>query len=103
MVLSDFVIGDFRVFLGVTLALGGLASFAAGRAVARAWRPLWLLPLYALYLAAAMRFLCWSLFQEPLFAPLPALAAYGWSLFVQGASWFAAHRALMRRQYPWMA
>jgi hypothetical protein len=97
-----FVIGDWRVFVGVTLVLGGLASFASGRAVARAWRPLWLLPLYALLLAAAIRFLHWSLFREPLAALPAALIAYGWSLAVQGLSWRLAHGALMRRQYPFL-
>jgi len=98
--LTAFATGDLRVFIGVTLVLGGLASFASGRAVARAWRPLWLLPLYGLLLALAMRFLHWALFQESL-APLPALAAYGWSLAAQGVAWLLARRAMMRRQYPW--
>ena len=49
---ESFIIGDRRVFIGVTLVLGGLAAFASGRAVARAWRPLWLLPLYGLLLAS---------------------------------------------------
>ena len=97
-----FVVGDIRVFIGVTLILGGLASFASGRAVALAWRPLWLLPLYGLPLAFAMRFLQWSLFGEPLAAPLAALAAFGWSLAVQGLAWRVAHGALVKRQYPWL-
>ncbi|MCW2273980.1 hypothetical protein GJ654_07705 [Rhodoblastus acidophilus] len=101
--MTDFWIGDWRVFVGVTLVLGGLASLASGRAVARAWRPPTLLLLYGLFLAAAMRFLHWSLFQEPLFAPYAALLAYAWSLFAQGLSWLVAHRARMRRQYPWIA
>ena len=100
--MTDFVFGDIRVFIGVTLVLGGLASFASGRAVALSWRPLWLLALYGLPLAFAMRFLHWSLFGEPLGAPLAALLAYGWSLAVQGASWRVAHRAQRARQYPWL-
>jgi len=99
---ETFLIGDPRVFIGVTLVLGGLASFASGRAVALTWRPLWLLALYGLPLAFAMRFLQWSLFGEPLAAPFPALIAYGWSLAIQGLSWRATHGALVRRQYPWL-
>ncbi len=97
-----FVIGDPSVFIGVTLVLGGLASLAAGRAVALSWRPLWLLPLYGLPLAFAMRFLQWSLFGEPLSAPFAALLAYAWTLFAQGAAWHFVHRALVARQYPWL-
>jgi hypothetical protein len=98
----EFILGDPRVFIGVTLILGGLASFAAGRAVAKNWKPLWLLPLYGLPLAFALRFLCWSLFGEPLDAPVAALIAYGWSLFAQGVAWRVTHNALVRRQYPWL-
>ena len=100
---ETFVIGDPRVFIGVTLALGGLASHAAGRAVALSWRPLWLLALYGLPLAFAMRFLQWSLFGEPLGAPTAALIAYGWTLLVQGVAWRRVHDALVKKQYPWLA
>jgi hypothetical protein len=99
----DFIIGDPRVFVGVTLILGGLASFAAGRAVARNWRPLGLLALYGLPLAFAMRFLHWSLFGEPLAAPMAALIAYAWTLCAQGVAWRITHAALVKRQYPWLA
>jgi hypothetical protein len=99
---ADFIMGDPRVFVGVTLILGGLASLASGRAVARTWRPLWLLPLYGLPLAFALRFLHWSLFGEPLGAPVAALIAYGWTLCAQGLSWRITHGALVKRQYPWL-
>jgi hypothetical protein len=98
-----FIVGDVRVFVGVTLILGGLASFASGRAMALAWRPLWLLPLYGLPLGFAMRFLHYALFGEPLAAPLAALAAYFWSLAVQGLAWRLIHGGLVKRQYPWLA
>jgi hypothetical protein len=100
---SDFIIGDPRVFIGVTLVLGGLASIASGRAVAKTWRPLWLLTLYGVPLAFALRFLHWSLFDEPLAAPVAALIAYGWTLSAQVMAWRVAHVALVRRQYPWLA
>ncbi len=98
----QFVLGDPRVFAGVVLILGGLASVASGRAVALGWRSLWLMPLYGLPLAFAMRFLCWSLFGEPLAAPLAALLAYGWTLCAQGVAWRLTHAALVKRQYPWL-
>jgi hypothetical protein len=99
--LTEALFGDWRVFVGVTLVLGGLASIASGRAVALAWRSPLLLLFYGLPLAAAMRFLHWSLFQEPLGDPYAALAAYLWTLAIQGLSWRLAHAAMMRRQYPW--
>jgi hypothetical protein len=99
----NFVIGDPRVFVGVTLILGGLASVASGRAVALGWRWLWLMPLYGLPLAFALRFLCWSLFGEPLAAPFAALIAWGWAVFAQALAWRLTHAALVKRQYPWLA
>lgn len=98
-----YVIGDAKVFFGVTLVLGGLAAFASGRSVARGWRPPALLALYAVPLAFATRFLHWSLFGEPIFAPAPALIAYSYALAVEGLGWRLAHDALVRRQYPWLA
>jgi len=97
----DLFIGDPRVFIGVTLILGGLGAFASGRAVARSWRPVWLLALYALPLACALRFLHWSLFGENIGAPLAALLAYGWVLAVEALAWRLMRAAMMRRQYPW--
>jgi hypothetical protein len=99
---ETFLFGDMRVFIGVTMILGGLASFAAGRALALSWKPLGLLPLYGLPLAFATRFLHWALFGEPLAAPIAALIAYGWVLAVQGVAWRLVHGALVRRQYPWL-
>lgn len=93
--------GDLRVFIGVTLTLGGLGAFAAGRAVARSWRPVWLLALYALPLTFALRFLQWSLFGENIGAPLAALLAFGWVLLVEAMAWRLTRAAMMRRQYPW--
>jgi hypothetical protein len=102
LLVSDFLIGDWRVFLGITLVLGGLASFASGRAAARSWRSTAILFAYGLPLAFAMRFLHWSLFGEPLAAPYAALLAYGWSLAAQFAAWRFTHAAMMQRQYPWL-
>jgi hypothetical protein len=53
---------SFGVFLLVTVCLGGAAAFMTGRAIASTWRPVWQLPTYLLLLAAAARFLHFSLF-----------------------------------------
>ena len=64
------------IFLGLTLALGGAAAAAAGRALALTWRPFWMVPAYGLALAAGVRFLHYALYEEPLLsAPLFALDA----------------------------
>lgn len=49
----------------LTVLLGGAAAFAAGRAVARSWRPANRLVLYAALLGAAFGFLDYALFENP--------------------------------------
>jgi uncharacterized protein DUF6867 len=57
-----------RDFLLVTIALGGGAAALTGRAIAATWRPWWHVILFALLLAAAVRFLHFALFGDPLFS-----------------------------------
>jgi hypothetical protein len=52
-------------FLLVVVALGGAAAFAAGRALAQTWRPVWQAFAYAAALAAAAGFLQYVLFADP--------------------------------------
>jgi hypothetical protein len=54
---------DVLVWLAVTIALGGPAAIATGRAIARGWRPLGRAVLFMIPLAAAADFLCHALFQ----------------------------------------
>jgi hypothetical protein len=49
-------------FFFVTVLAGGGAAFMIGRAAAQGWKPFWQAGLYALLLAAAVRFLHWGLF-----------------------------------------
>ncbi len=65
-------------FLVATLGLGGLAAFAAGRALAHAWRPFSLCLAASALLAAVAGFLHYALFAEsalPIGAIGAALAA----------------------------
>lgn len=51
-------------FVLVTVLLGGAAAYAAGRALAQTWRPLWQAFAYAAALAAVAGFLHYVLFSE---------------------------------------
>ena len=64
-------------FLLVTAALGGAASFAAGRALAQTWRPFWQAFAYSGALAAAAGFLHYVLFAEPAIPGARILALLG--------------------------
>lgn len=68
-----FDLRSVLVFIGLSVIIGGAASFSAGRALARRWRPLWQAFVSALLIAAMVRFLHYALFGEPLLS----LARYG--------------------------
>ncbi|PHP66051.1 hypothetical protein CSC94_15705 [Zhengella mangrovi] len=59
----------FFEFFVVTCVLGGGAAWMTGRAVANTWKPMASFGLYILLLAAAVRFIHFSLFQGSLIAP----------------------------------
>lgn len=56
----------FGEFLLVTILLAGGAAWMTGRATARTWSPYWQLVLYLVLLAAATRFIHFSLFNGTL-------------------------------------
>ena len=90
------------VFVLVTLIMGGAAAVATGRAIATTWRSFWQVPLYTVLLAAVVRFLQYSLFQQPL-TSLPNFAADAAILFVIAALGHQRARARqMTAQYPWV-
>lgn len=51
-------------FLFVTVIFGGGAAYLAGRALARNWRPFWLVVFYMALFGCAVRFLHWGLFMD---------------------------------------
>src|SRR5262245_1937609 len=57
---------SFGVFVLVTLAMGGGAAWASGRAIAATWRPWWQIVAYMLILAGAVRFIHFALFDGTL-------------------------------------
>ena len=57
------------IFLLVTVALGGSASWLAGRAIAANWQPWWHVVGFMLLIGAAVRFLQMSVFGGTLLSP----------------------------------
>ena len=84
---SDSPYGLFT-FILITLVLGGAGAWATGRAVAKTWRPIATLAPYMLFLAAAVRFLHYALYGEPLLS-LP--------LFISALSGRRRRRARLSR------
>lgn len=90
------------VFIGLTVIIGGGAAWLAGRALALKWRPLWQLFVYMLLLAAAVRFLHYALFEEPLLS-LKSYIADATVLIIAALLGFRITRVKqMTTQYYWL-
>jgi hypothetical protein len=93
---------SWPVFVGMTVAVMGFASFITGQALANTWRPMWQLVPYAILLGCADRFLTWGLFEGELFL----LSGYVIDTLVLMAISALAFRATQARrmvaQYPWL-
>lgn len=75
------------LFLLITAAMGGWAAWRTGIAVAKTWKPIWILVPYMLLLGAAVRFIHFAMFDGTLLSlhyyivdtTLISVAAYiGW-------------------------
>lgn len=92
----------FGIFLLVSIVLGGGASWLAGRAVARTWRPAWQVMVYALILGWAVRFIHFSLFDGTLLS-LHYYLVDSAICMVTGFLGFRVARATqMVTQYSWI-
>ena len=90
------------VFLFLTVLLIGGAALLTGRALARAWRPIWQVILSCLGLGLVDRFLVYALFD----GSLDSISAYLFdSLVIMGIGTFSyrvAHVSVVIQQYPWL-
>lgn len=92
-------LGDFLL---VTLALGGSAAWRTGRAVAKGWAPYHQLVLYCLFLAGAVRFCHFALFEDDLFALEPFAVEFVLLTAIATLGFRAFRRRQMTVQYGWI-
>lgn len=93
---------SWAVFIVFTVVLfGGVAGMSAS-ALARTWRPFWLIAPLGLLLATIDRLLGSALFQQPAFSASGYLLAAAALLIIMAAVFRAtlAHRMVV--QYPWL-
>jgi hypothetical protein len=90
------------VFLLVTVFLGGGAAFAAGRAVALTWKQRGHLVTYSALLAAAARFIHYSLFGGVLLSPQYFLVDLIVLLLFAGLGFRLTRARQMAGQYGWL-
>jgi hypothetical protein len=94
--------GNGWVFLLVTVMMGGAAAFLSGRAVAQTWRPYWLILIYTLPIAAAVRFFHYALFAEPLLSLQNYLVDAALVLAAASLGYRLLRSRQMALQYHWL-
>src|SRR5262247_335672 len=94
--------GNGWVFLLVTITMGGAAAFMSGRAVAQTWRPYWHIPLYAVPIAATVRFFHYALFAEPLLSANNYAVDFLVVLLAASLGYRVLRARQMAQQYHWL-
>ncbi len=92
----------FRVFLGLTVIIGGSAAYLAGRGLARSWRPFWRVFFYMALLAAAIRFFHYALFDGELLSLWKYLVTYAVVLAAASLGYRTMRTTQMVTQYRWL-
>jgi hypothetical protein len=93
---------SFGVFLLVTIVLGGGAALLAGRAIAATWRPEWQIVSYGFILAAAVRFIHFSLFGGTFLSPHYYLIDVVFCIAFGFLGFRTARASQMANQYGWL-
>jgi hypothetical protein len=88
-------------FVLITLILGGAGAWATGRALAQTWRAVVMLLPYMLFLSAAVRFLHYALYAEPLLSLPQFIVAFIWTAVVGALGYRSKRAAQMATQYSW--
>lgn len=91
-----------RVFLVLTVILGGSAAFLSGKSLARSWKPFWRVFLYMVLLAAAIRFFHYALFDGKLLSLYYYLVAYVVLLGTATLGFRSMRTTQMVTQYRWL-
>ncbi len=91
-----------RVFLVLTVIIGGGAAFLAGRGLARGWKPLWRVFFYMALLSAAVRFFNYALFDGALLSPYYYLVTYAVLVACALLGFRMMRTTQMVTQYRWL-
>ena len=90
------------VFILLTVLIGGWTAWRAGQAQAQSWGSTWPVVAYAAVLAAAVRFLHFALFSEPLLAPMNYFVDFVFLLAVALIGYRVRRVRHVTEQYPWL-
>ena len=92
----------WRVFLVLTVILGGGAAFLSGRGLSRSWRPFSHVFFYVALLAGAIRFFHYALFNGALLSPYYYLVTYAVLLAAACLGFRSMRTTQMVTQYRWL-
>ena len=91
-----------RVFLALTVIIGGGAAFLAGRGLAKGWKPHWRVFFYMALLAGAVRFFHYALFEGRLLSLYYYLVTYAVLVAAASLGYRMMRTEQMVTQYPWL-
>lgn len=91
-----------RVFLVLTVIIGGGAAFLAARGLARGWKPFSRVLFYMALLAAAVRFFHYALFDGTLLSLYYYLVTYAVLLAGASLGFRTMRTTQMVTQYRWL-
>ncbi len=94
--------GGLLHFVLITLVIGGVLAWQAGRAVAGTWRPFWIVPIYMIVLAAAVQFLHYALGGEELLSLQYYLVAFVLLCLASAYGYRSRRAEQMSTQYSWL-
>jgi hypothetical protein len=92
----------FRVFLVLTVIIGGGAAFLAGRGLARSWKPYWRVLFYIVLLAGAVRFFHYALFEGNILSLYYYFVTYAVLLVAASLGFRMMRTTQMVTQYRWL-
>jgi len=93
---------SLRVFLALTVIIGGGAAFLAGGGLARSWKPFGRVFFYMALLAAAVRFFHYALFDGELLSLYYYLVAYVVLVAAAILGFRVMRTTQMVTQYRWL-
>lgn len=94
--------GGLLHFVLISIFIGGVLAWQAGRAIAGTWRTFWTVPIYMMVLAAAVRFLHYALGGEELLNPQYYILSLVICLAAAAYGYRARRSEQMATQYSWL-
>jgi hypothetical protein len=94
--------GGLLHFVLITVMIGGVMAWQAGRAIAGTWRGFAIVPIYMLLLAAGIRFLHYALVGEDLLDPQYYAVAFVIACVAAIYGYRSCRAEQMSTQYSWL-